>query len=869
MGIQAVSPSTPDRTTPKDGISSNSSQYIAPPALADSIAQAPSLDDRPVNDPHEQTDRELDIFIHKASMLAMVIAMDHQIAACDAMDIVNSSFDTHRSIYSLFMEKTGKNRSFFQKRAAGFKYFFLFRLGIIPNTLDTFMKTLLAKMRSELIHGEGGLNIPALNHRLLSDASFMLDLFFESAENYANGKDKARSKRELLKQGTPFEQICRQFAQNAVYEFLPRVPFFISLKKSSWFFIRWSGFFFDATIGYAANRFLRFSIGKCISFLFHAKSTGAPSPSLHFTMLPFAVAITSALIRQLQKFKTHIESTIHLPNADDSREEKLLEVVTKLIKAHQLASCKTHQEVQNQLKPASNTLSQLICVSIDQIDISRIFLTFISDPEHSEEIFYSALHIFDVEPPSTPEELKDLLEQYEALKGQIIGEGRELFSGMVIEQLFGPSEKRVQQMALSVEQDLRTQLTVIHQPIQESDRLIQGKLEQIVHLPSEAIHELNDSVQRMQRPIPAPLDSWAQAIAACQDRLNLGWHDVQKILILIPTVEASLPERGQLREIFDSMRLTLIRSIQIPPNSLDLTRELNAMIQALKGELTCDPQRVPSPLQPGIDQSMQPIHHEMGNLGVMIRRTQSGQASIVSLEDQYKDFEQLSMMLSQFRSCDIAGFRRVLGRVSGCYRESPMGRLLQTFARSEPDAAPISDEFIAQLTESIPPVRQQLELSMRSHQLVVLTDLSRMPLQIQKVSENARLLRIRKIEPMTQIIIQSLGGAPATICILAGIVFAWQLSYIFGHAAATITGTATVILLSNRVDYPTTVAVGALSASFFSFHIISTVASLFLGAMSGKLVADRAKNRIAANFHNYDIFDVMKSIGNWKRKLYL
>lgn len=413
----------------------------------------------------EKTNRELTIVAKKASMLAVVNLMDEKIEGSLALEIVNETSLSQKSLLDVYMEKGGRNHSFFHCLAARLKYFFYFRCNIVPNTLNIFMQNFLDKMRSELVQKDGGKNITALINTLLGETSSFLDYYLQATDNYAkginlHGSRDAHINYELTqKLGMSIGSICHKFALTSVREFLPHVPFFQHWQNSSWRLIRITGFILDHTLGWVLNRILRKSLEVKIPSILQSivkTSIDATQPS----NLPFVVAITQGILEQLRKFKTQLEQTQDSPTQTPFAAigtEKLPEVVKKLIEVLGQEPQVTRKELQQPINNSSfNPLSPEIDKRIEEgcIDGSREFLNFLSKPSNSEEIFYLLLNLVNTT-FEKPQDLKKLQGDYEALKIQMRREAREVFR-MVIhrsvnERLHGMPESHLQQLTTDFE----------------------------------------------------------------------------------------------------------------------------------------------------------------------------------------------------------------------------------------------------------------------------------------------------------------------------------------------------------------------------------------------------------------------------------
>ena len=521
----------------------------------------------------EKTDRELDIFVKKASMLAIVNLMDSNIDGTQVLEIVNETCTTHRSVLDVYMEKAGHKRSFLYRLRARLNYFFYFHCNIIPNTLNSFMQSFLNKTRIELVQKDGGKNITTLINQLLIEASSFLDLYLQSTENYAKGIDLQGSRDTHIsyelskKHGMSVEEVCRKFALTAVRKFLPHVPFFQGWKNSSWRLLRLVGGIFDHTLGWVLNRTLRKALQIKIPSVIQSivmTSIDATQPS----NLPFVVAITQGILEQLRKFKTQIDraeySSPEAVSVSVAGTEKLPEVIKKFIEVLSLEPLETRKELQQSAKKNScfDILSPEIDKNIEEscIDGCRLFLSYLSNPNNSEEIFSLLLNLTNATFDSKPEDLKTLQIKYDALREQMRRESREVFQTVikrsVTEHVQGPPESRTQQIAMNFEVLHRFRALDTVRQLLIDDQSIQSKLETFQqnspHQPDDLINIANE------------LDSMNEAIEGYQSLAVL--NDTKKIPAAIRQGiqqgidKAMLPIFRNMNALLD--RLTYAKKLQ-------------------------------------------------------------------------------------------------------------------------------------------------------------------------------------------------------------------------------------------------------------------------------------------------------------------
>lgn len=273
----------------------------------------------------------------------------------ELVKIIQETLAPEGNLWTAYMKHLGKDLGWFQSMRAAIWYFLSYTLGIIPNSIETFMTNVLKEIRlnfedkTRISHLESGINL------LLNQINMFLEVYNSATKAYANDKEPRGDihfyRQEAIQRlgGTSLEQLCEDFSTTLVNEFFPRIPFFETLKQNIVF-----GWFFeilDALLGGAINfigrRIVKWNLPSAVQTLVE-KGVDATSPS----NLPFTTAITETITELLQDLHDS-------PSMDTSsppfKPPKLPEVIEKLLKTLDLTEEKdnpldTQNKVRKRLK---------------------------------------------------------------------------------------------------------------------------------------------------------------------------------------------------------------------------------------------------------------------------------------------------------------------------------------------------------------------------------------------------------------------------------------------------------------------------------------------------------------------------------------
>ncbi len=444
------------------------------------------------------TDEVLNEFIKKASMFGTLTMMDTNLSSADSADIIKKVCDEKRSLLDVYMENHGDKLGFFGSLSIKFTYFIYYHCGIIPNTVDAIAKSLLEKMRSELVLKDGGKNLNNLMSKTLSHASSFLANYLRAVKEFNEGKGKNDLDAYLSEQlQQPIDRICEEFGDTAINHLFPeKIPFFQSWKEDSKHrSIRILSTIFtyplEAYLNYRVKKELREQIPSLTKSLVESSTQ-----ETHQKNLPFSVSITMAIKDQLILFKDQLSESNFIADEtpiEMSGTEKLPQVVSKLLEILEL-----EKPDSGILSPFKNIMSSMVTSSLQTsiVDGCRAFFEYCSEPANSETFFYQLLSLANIpftgQAPSTPEEWNRLENIYSEQKSLMRSEAGDLFKTLIHQsvssQIQGLSEEDMQQIANQYSQSHRDGLRDTADLL-DADLL---KMKETLQIPSRSIlHQLD------------------------------------------------------------------------------------------------------------------------------------------------------------------------------------------------------------------------------------------------------------------------------------------------------------------------------------------------------------------------------------------
>lgn len=860
------------------------------------------------NDWKQKTNRELDIFVQKASLFSIVSLMDKDIDGPQLLEIVNETCSTHRSVFDVYMEKSGRKHSFFQQLLARWRYFFYFKTNIISNTLSTFVRTFLDKLRSELVQKEGGKNITTLINRALSETSSFLDFYLQATENYAKGIDLHGARdvhitHELSeKLGLSEEVVCRNFALTAVREFLPQVHFFQDIRNSPWGVVRIIGISLDSTLGWIFNRLiLRTALKKNIPFIFQSivkTSIDSTQPS----NLSFVVSITQGILEQLRKFKSQIELTQDSPPETPltiAGTEKLPEVIKKFIELLKLESCQTRKELLEPREKGRLNPFKIIDKKIDAdieescIEGCRAFLSYLTKQENSEEIFYSLFNLMNTAFESNQQDLKKLQDQYDALKIEMQREAGELFQTVirrsVNKTLLGLPESQIKETAAIFEAQQRSRSVDTIQQLFISDQSIQSKLASLQQKPS------NGSTQQLN--IVQELDSMNETI---DNYRNLAVLDDTKKFdssIQLGIEQAMFPIFSGMNALLD--QITYAKKInkqhQEDVSFYNELKNLNAILQNSTGFKISECKKSLECLHT-LCSNAQSQHAAfddyLGELGAILQNLEKESQitqSLLSLDQKggmlpklyHAVMARINGLSVSFRWKDLQNIPEISNleenerkqlhqnilAIAACgdleQMNSKWGQLKENMNHLFSTHRAQQKKLFIQSNRKVQQYLQAIEISTSSMQQNLIECSRIISNDIQTIAKKSSEIRIHKVESISTHLINAMGGLPATLGAVSGAVFSAAATFLPKTYAYPIIG-ATGALLGyvgqGKVALINTAAIAATRLAAFYVPGMHTAIPLLVGTIGGYWEGRKLKKEIPARISDQVVFPQVMNV---------
>ena len=647
--------------------------YRHPPVAEECISQ-------------EKTNKELDTFVKKVSIFAIVKNMDGEITTPLAMEIVNESYRTGRSVLDLFFEKSGKNFSWWGKICVWCNYHLYYSTGIVHNTIETFMRTFLTEMRPDSKQG-GEEKLKTIKEALLNDISSFLVLYLNAIKEYAAGTNITGDRdthivNALAKnQKMPLELICKSFAKIATRKFVPRVPCFNSWKEDpNSSVIRFIGRFFDYTLGTIFNRCILHPILKKIipDKIQEIVNTGIIATQ----GLPFFVALTRGFLLQLQTFRAQIDSPdAPLPESAQAvpgsvqafTAISIPALVKTLIEILELPPDATQSELRHILKEKENRSNESssrtseISKSVEEsaIDGCGVLLAYFMNPKNSEELLYRLLNLANStfnSPPSTDEQLA---RDFENLKTEMLDEASGLFETVigrsVTEKIHGLSPERLQRVSQVFEREQGAKSIETAKILQARSQAISQNITAHMSIPLASLQQLKKSCAHLLTITPPSwhnhLANLTAALAFIHEQPSIPWSDVQKIISALHPL-SQLPLGGEITTRY--LEMVDLVNLQIPSSIVDDLDKLSDAIERYKNQTTVliKDKRF-SAIQSGVNQSIQPVLRCMIELNNQILHARTLQEDLTFDTSIIKDLRQIDALLQDEPNFNSAQFHEL------------------------------------------------------------------------------------------------------------------------------------------------------------------------------------------------------------------
>lgn len=452
------------------------------------------------------TDERLEKAIRVISLSKTLEWMHPKLAENDpttAAQIIKEAAASNRSLCSIYLEKMGNDLSFFDVLTVKLVHFFLYETGVVQSIIESSGNAILEKIRSIIAQKDDGKNLTALMSSVLKRLDIFLFDYLEAVKEYGKGAGKPTdTKEEYVKKRLEKElgEICQEFSDVLVNEFLPdHFSFFQQWKESPYLIVRLLAKIFTYFPEIWLTSLLHAQLRKQLPDTLEALINDQTSKEDLRRNLTFSIKITESLNAQLESFRKQLGSDISTASQGPTPgTEQLPDVITKLLEVLRLERYSKREEIEAHLNEDSTFLSRKIKEGLQTnfVDGCRILFSYLSDPNHSEEIF-SRLLSFTILPytTSSTEDLKTLNEQYEQKKKEMRREADEIFkniSRQSIKQYFhGLSEEDLESLAktyCSTERDRWTKMS------NQLQNLITGMQRKVLEIPMSS----------GSTPLPAP-----------------------------------------------------------------------------------------------------------------------------------------------------------------------------------------------------------------------------------------------------------------------------------------------------------------------------------------------------------------------------
>jgi hypothetical protein len=412
-----------------------------------------------------KTDRCLQTFIQNASVAATISFIHYgrlglEIDPTILPKIVLEASAEGAKLWDIYMKYLGENLTGCQKFCACFWYILTYTLGIIPNSIKTFMTNVLKEGREHFNHPTSIHPLDRPIRNILDKMSSLLEVYNSATREYARAEvptgdvDSYRKAALESFSGKSLENLTEEFCTTLVDQFFPHIPFFETLKQYP--IIGWVFWILDYLIGGLINCVGRKVLkSKLPGIAQDLIKTGIDSTNQ--TNLQFSIAITNSIT---ELFKD-VENTPLTNEAPPFRPAKLPLVIEKLLETLALNGSRdnplnTQQKIQKRVaKLDRNSWLHVFGVWLRtkkrdhlrnaMVDSSHAFIAHIGN--NSEQLFASVLELLNIPFTETvlrtPEDYKNAFEElertaqngfnkviYNSLEGNSLAYQRELYEGL-------------------------------------------------------------------------------------------------------------------------------------------------------------------------------------------------------------------------------------------------------------------------------------------------------------------------------------------------------------------------------------------------------------------------------------------------------
>ncbi len=311
------------------------------------------------------TDHYLQAFIQNASIATNITlvhtgCLGHPIDPVVMPKIILEASAPNANLWDVYTKYLGKNLSTLDWLRAHFWFFLTYSLGVIPNSVNTFMTNVLKEGRKNFSDPTQIVHLDQMLRNVLDQVSSFLDVYNGATKAYANAVaptgDVDSYRRAAIEQfsGKSLDTLTQEFCTTLVDQFFPHIPFFETLKQYP--LIGWVFTILDYLIGGVINCLGR-NILKCLLPNVAKQLIETGIDSTNPTNLPFSIAIANALTQLFIELENTPQAIAETPLLQP---EKLPAVIEKFLDTVDLNGSRenplnTQDKIKKQLDSMNNS----------------------------------------------------------------------------------------------------------------------------------------------------------------------------------------------------------------------------------------------------------------------------------------------------------------------------------------------------------------------------------------------------------------------------------------------------------------------------------------------------------------------------------
>ncbi|MES2273999.1 MAG: hypothetical protein V4487_07385 [Chlamydiota bacterium] len=565
------------------------------------------------------------------------------------------------SLWSVFVKHYKLSITDSKWWSAGWTYLTRYATGIIPNTVDAYLREFIQRTRAELTQEDSGQNLTKFIRKLLNNTNEFLSDYNGAIEDFALGKvplgvapgdlDKYKE-RAIQRNYGSLEDLSKKFSRMFVEKYSPRVLFFKNART------KWYGKIFNypplTWLESLLNLVIRNEMKRTIlpPTIQEGARVGIDAASPHNAL--FTLAMTKFFKLQCEKLRLMLaEAPKDLaPPPPLPGTEKLSTVVANLMRILDLAPHETPPALNAKIKELENgkgVIGGPIHDGIRQAteDGLHLLLHDLADPKNTEQMFAQLLELarapFSGGVPTSNEAWKKLIEESKQEENKLKAEAHHILQIIIRDAV---NKKVHGALPLEAEKIAEGNLEVQKKQAQGTfERLsglclrMQGKIQRSVNAPEE------NNIQEEINAFALLGQEYANQSQAKREAPELTLADRQAI------ERALNPLDEQTRVIFKKIRLlsdlqtkfsshaTIILELlqikkslySIPDLLAQNPRQIRNIIVALQKSLPQIERHLPKDPPPAILIELRNLTSELANLSDVIAIDQQVLDSLYTL----------------------------------------------------------------------------------------------------------------------------------------------------------------------------------------------------------------------------------------------